>query len=171
MRPAEPGRRLQILGFAVDVHSPASRLRRSRSAITNGRHVSGTLRQCSAQNRSAVPATIAWGKPADEEGFVLVDESPRRVRAVLPVSDTVSDTVLTVAVVVGTSEGDGADLVQRYEAEAGKESYDLRREILDESLTLSLDASADRGDDATDRGRNRKSQFQAHSPFRSLGRG
>jgi hypothetical protein len=34
-----------------------------------------------------------------------------------------------------TNGNGGAD-----EAEAGKESYDLRREILDESLTLSLDA-------------------------------
>ena len=38
--------------------------------------------------------------------------------------------------VKNTTNGNrGAD-----EAKAGKESYDLRREILDESLTLSLDA-------------------------------
>jgi indole-3-glycerol phosphate synthase / phosphoribosylanthranilate isomerase len=57
---------------------------------------------------------------ADMLGFVLVDGSPRQSQAVLPVSDAASDTLLTVAVVVGTSEGDGADLVQRYEAEQGK---------------------------------------------------
>jgi indole-3-glycerol phosphate synthase/phosphoribosylanthranilate isomerase len=61
---------------------------------------------------------------ADLLGFVLVDGSPRRARGVLQVSDAASDaasdTLLTVAVVVGTSEADGADLVQRYEEEPGK---------------------------------------------------
>jgi indole-3-glycerol phosphate synthase/phosphoribosylanthranilate isomerase len=63
---------------------------------------------------------VAAEAGADMLGFVLVEESPRRARAVLRVSDTVSDTLLTVAVVVGTSEADGADLVQRYEHEPGK---------------------------------------------------
>lgn len=63
---------------------------------------------------------VAAEAGADMLGFVLVDGSPRRAEAVLPVSDTVSDTLLTVAVVVGTSESAGADLVQRYEPEAGK---------------------------------------------------
>jgi N-(5'phosphoribosyl)anthranilate (PRA) isomerase len=49
-------------------------------------------------------------------GFVLVDASPRRAERVL----SVSDTLLTVAVVVGEAEADGADLVQRYPAEDGK---------------------------------------------------
>jgi indole-3-glycerol phosphate synthase / phosphoribosylanthranilate isomerase len=53
---------------------------------------------------------------ADMAGFVLVDASPRRAERVL----SVSDTLLTVAVVVGEAEADGADLVQRYPAEDGK---------------------------------------------------
>ncbi|HZB23625.1 MAG TPA: hypothetical protein VE444_07240 [Gaiellaceae bacterium] len=53
---------------------------------------------------------------ADLAGFVLVEASPRRAERVLPVSDT----LLTVAVVVGEAEADGADLVQRYPAEVGK---------------------------------------------------
>jgi len=53
---------------------------------------------------------------ADMVGFVLADASPRRAPGVLPVSDT----LLTVAVVVGMAEGDGADLVQLYPHEEGK---------------------------------------------------
>ena len=49
-------------------------------------------------------------------GFVLADGSPRRADRVLPVTDT----LLTVAVVVGEAEGDGADLVQLYPREEGK---------------------------------------------------
>ncbi len=49
-------------------------------------------------------------------GFVLAAGSPRRAPGVL----TVPDTLLTVAVVVGTAETDGADLVQLYPEEEGK---------------------------------------------------
>ena len=59
---------------------------------------------------------VAAEAGADMLGFVLVEESPRRADAVLPVPDT----ALSVAVVVGTSESADADLVQRYEPEAGK---------------------------------------------------
>jgi phosphoribosylanthranilate isomerase len=59
---------------------------------------------------------VAAEAGADMVGFVLVEASPRRARGVLPVPDT----VLAVAVVVGTAEVDGADLVQRYEPEDGK---------------------------------------------------
>lgn len=59
---------------------------------------------------------VAAEAGADMVGFVLVEASPRCAPAVL----SVSDTLLTVAVVVGTSEADGADLVQRYEHEDGK---------------------------------------------------
>jgi phosphoribosylanthranilate isomerase len=52
---------------------------------------------------------------ADMGGFVLVAASPRRAPAVLAVPDT----MLSVAVVVGTPEGE-ADLVQLYPAEGGK---------------------------------------------------
>jgi indole-3-glycerol phosphate synthase len=72
------------------------------------------VKVCGLTREEDVAAAAEAG--ADMLGFVLVDASPRRADAVLPVSDT----LLTVAVVVGTSEGDGADLVQRYEAEPGK---------------------------------------------------
>ncbi len=52
---------------------------------------------------------------ADMVGFVLAADSPRRAPGVLAVSDT----LLTVAVVVGEPEGD-ADLVQLYPHEEGK---------------------------------------------------
>ena len=57
---------------------------------------------------------------ADLVGFVFVEQSPRRVPDDLVVSDTVSDTCLTVAVTVGEDNARGADLVQRYPVEAGK---------------------------------------------------
>ncbi len=53
---------------------------------------------------------------ADMAGFVLAEASPRRAPSVL----TVPGTLLTVAVVVGEAETDGADLVQLYPAEEGK---------------------------------------------------
>ena len=53
---------------------------------------------------------------ADMAGFVLAEASPRRAPSVL----TVPDTLLTVAVVVGEAETDGADLVQLYPTEKGK---------------------------------------------------
>ena len=59
---------------------------------------------------------VAAEAGADMVGFVLVEASPRCAPRVLPVSDT----LLTVAVVVGESKGDGADLVQLYPPEDGK---------------------------------------------------
>jgi len=59
---------------------------------------------------------VAAEAGADMAGFVLAAHSPRRAPRVLPVSDT----LLTVAVVVGESTSDGADLVQLYPREEGK---------------------------------------------------
>jgi indole-3-glycerol phosphate synthase / phosphoribosylanthranilate isomerase len=59
---------------------------------------------------------VAAEAGADLVGFVLVEASPRRAPAVLPVPGT----LLTVAVVVATAESDGADLVQLYTQEEGK---------------------------------------------------
>jgi len=53
---------------------------------------------------------------ADMAGFVLAEASPRRAPSVLRVPGT----LLTVAVVVGEAETDGADLVQLYPTEEGK---------------------------------------------------
>jgi len=59
---------------------------------------------------------VAAEAGADMAGFVLAANSPRRAPGVLPVSDT----LLTVAVVVGEPASDGADLVQLYPREEGK---------------------------------------------------
>jgi indole-3-glycerol phosphate synthase/phosphoribosylanthranilate isomerase len=64
----------------------------------------------------AEDVAVAAEAGADMVGFVLAEASPRRAPGVLAVPDT----MLTVAVVVGESETDGADLVQRYEDEPGK---------------------------------------------------
>lgn len=72
------------------------------------------VKVCGLTRHEDVAAAAEAG--ADMLGFVLADGSPRRVDAVPPVSDT----LLTVAVVVGTSESAGADLVQLYEVEEGK---------------------------------------------------
>jgi indole-3-glycerol phosphate synthase/phosphoribosylanthranilate isomerase len=72
------------------------------------------VKVCGLTREEDVAAAAEAG--ADMVGFVLADASPRRAPGVLPVSDT----LLTVAVVVGTSEGDGADLVQLYPREEGK---------------------------------------------------
>jgi indole-3-glycerol phosphate synthase/phosphoribosylanthranilate isomerase len=72
------------------------------------------VKVCGLTREGDVAAAVEAG--ADMAGFVLVAASPRRASGVLPVSDT----LLTVAVVVGTAEADGADLVQRYEEEEGK---------------------------------------------------
>ena len=58
---------------------------------------------------------VAAEAGADMAGFILVDESPRRAAAVLPVPDT----MLSVSVHVGEYEEQGADLVQLYERQAG----------------------------------------------------
>ena len=72
------------------------------------------VKVCGLTRDEDVAAAVEAG--ADMAGFVLVDASPRRAASVLPVPDT----LLTVAVVVGTAETDGADLVQLYPPESGK---------------------------------------------------
>jgi indole-3-glycerol phosphate synthase / phosphoribosylanthranilate isomerase len=59
---------------------------------------------------------VAAQAGADLAGFVLVDESPRRAREVLPVPQT----MLSVAVRVGEAGEEAADLVQLYPREPGK---------------------------------------------------
>jgi phosphoribosylanthranilate isomerase len=58
---------------------------------------------------------VAAEAGADMAGFILVEDSPRRATAVLPVPET----MLSVSVHVGDYEDQGADLVQLYEREAG----------------------------------------------------
>lgn len=72
------------------------------------------VKVCGLTREEDVAAAAEAG--ADLVGFVLAHASPRRAPGVLPVSDT----LLTVAVVVGIAEGDGADLVQLYPHEEGK---------------------------------------------------
>ena len=72
------------------------------------------VKVCGLTREEDVAAATEAG--ADLLGFVLVEASPRRADSILPVSDT----VLSVAVVVDGSGADEADLVQRYEAEDGK---------------------------------------------------
>jgi indole-3-glycerol phosphate synthase / phosphoribosylanthranilate isomerase len=72
------------------------------------------VKVCGLTRAEDVAAAVEAG--ADMVGFVLVAASPRCAPGVLPAPDS----VLTVAVVVGTPEGDGADLVQLYEREEGK---------------------------------------------------
>lgn len=73
------------------------------------------VKVCGLTREEDVAAAAEAG--ADLAGFVLVAASPRRAPAILPVSDT----MLSVAVVVGEDGGEaGADLVQRYESEDGK---------------------------------------------------
>jgi indole-3-glycerol phosphate synthase/phosphoribosylanthranilate isomerase len=72
------------------------------------------VKVCGITREEDVAAAAEAG--ADLVGFVLADGSPRRAAGVLPVPDT----MLAVAVVVGTAEADGADLVQRYAEEKGK---------------------------------------------------
>jgi indole-3-glycerol phosphate synthase len=59
---------------------------------------------------------VAAEAGADLAGFILVDESPRRAERVLRVPAT----MLSVSVHVGEPEDAGADLVQVYDAEAGR---------------------------------------------------
>lgn len=58
---------------------------------------------------------VAGEAGADMAGFILVEESPRRAAAVLPVPDT----MLSVSVHVGEYEDQGTDLVQLYDMEPG----------------------------------------------------
>ena len=72
------------------------------------------VKVCGLTREEDVTAAVEAG--ADMVGFVLVEASPRRAAAVLPVPDT----LLTVAVVVGAAKTDGAGLVQLYPPEEGK---------------------------------------------------
>jgi indole-3-glycerol phosphate synthase/phosphoribosylanthranilate isomerase len=72
------------------------------------------VKVCGLTREEDVAVAVEAG--ADLVGFVLAAQSPRRADAILPVPAT----VLSVAVVVGEAETDGADLVQRYEADEGK---------------------------------------------------
>ena len=72
------------------------------------------VKVCGLTREEDVAAAVDAG--ADMAGFVLADASPRRAPGVL----SVPDSVLSVAVVVGVPEGDGADLVQLYAQEQGK---------------------------------------------------
>jgi phosphoribosylanthranilate isomerase len=72
------------------------------------------VKVCGLTREEDVASAVDAG--ADMAGFVLADASPRRAPGVL----SVPDSVLSVAVVVGAPEGDGADLVQLYMPEQGK---------------------------------------------------
>jgi indole-3-glycerol phosphate synthase/phosphoribosylanthranilate isomerase len=72
------------------------------------------VKVCGLTREEDVAVAVEAG--ADMAGFVLAANSPRRAPGVLPVSDT----LLTVAVVVGEPASDGADLVQLYPREEGK---------------------------------------------------
>ena len=72
------------------------------------------VKVCGLTRPEDVDAAVEAG--ADMLGFILVEQSPRRAPAVLPVPDD----CLTVAVFVGEAEDAGADLVQLYEREEGR---------------------------------------------------
>jgi indole-3-glycerol phosphate synthase/phosphoribosylanthranilate isomerase len=72
------------------------------------------VKVCGLTREDDVAAAAEAG--ADLAGFVLAATSPRRAERILPVPDT----MLTVAVCVGTADPDGADLVQLYPEEPGK---------------------------------------------------
>lgn len=59
---------------------------------------------------------VAAEAGADLAGFILVEGSPRKADAVLPIPDT----MLSVSVHVGEADADGADLAQVYERDAVK---------------------------------------------------
>ncbi len=72
------------------------------------------VKVCGLTRADDVDAAVAAG--ADMLGFILVDGSPRRARAVLDVPDD----RLSVAVFVGEPDDAGSDLVQLYEREDGR---------------------------------------------------
>jgi indole-3-glycerol phosphate synthase len=71
------------------------------------------VKVCGLTRQEDVDAAVEAG--ADLCGFIFAEGSPRRATEVLPVPET----VLSVAVFVGESEEQGADLVQLYERQEG----------------------------------------------------
>jgi indole-3-glycerol phosphate synthase len=86
---------------------------------------------------------VAAEAGADMAGFILVEESPRRAAAVLPVPDT----MLSVSVHVGEYEDQGTDLVQLYDelpgAVRGRDAVLLRD---GDVVARALDLPWDEGD-------------------------
>ncbi|MGH3104545.1 MAG: hypothetical protein ACRDN6_10680 [Gaiellaceae bacterium] len=76
------------------------------------------VKVCGLTRQEDVDAAVEAG--TDLTGFILARESPRRAPAVLDVPET----VLSVAVYVGESGDDGADLTQLYERENGHRGRD-----------------------------------------------
>ena len=72
------------------------------------------VKVCGLTRQEDVDAAVAAG--ADLCGFILAPESPRAAETVLDVRDA----ALSVAVLVGESQENGADLVQLYEHEEGR---------------------------------------------------
>ena len=72
------------------------------------------VKVCGLTREEDVDAAVAAG--ADLCGFILAPESPRAAETVLDVRDA----ALSVAVLVGESQENGADLVQLYEHEEGR---------------------------------------------------
>ena len=72
------------------------------------------VKVCGLTRRDDVDAAVEAG--ADMLGFILAEQSPRRVPGVLPVPDD----RLSVAVFVGVAEEASADLVQLYRREEGR---------------------------------------------------
>lgn len=72
------------------------------------------IKVCGLTQEEDVAAAAEAG--ADLAGFILVEQSPRRAREVLPVPDT----MLSVAVYVGEADDREGDLVQLYASEEGK---------------------------------------------------
>jgi indole-3-glycerol phosphate synthase/phosphoribosylanthranilate isomerase len=71
------------------------------------------VKVCGLTRQDDVDAAVDAG--ADLLGFILVEKSPRRAKAVLDVPDT----ALSVAVFVGEAEENSADLVQLYADDGG----------------------------------------------------
>jgi indole-3-glycerol phosphate synthase/phosphoribosylanthranilate isomerase len=76
------------------------------------------VKVCGLTRQEDVDVAVEAG--ADLVGFILAHESPRRTDALLAAPDT----VLRVAVFVGTTERTSADLVQLYAHEAGHRARD-----------------------------------------------
>src|SRR4029079_18213316 len=72
------------------------------------------VKVCGLTRTEDVDAAVEAG--ADLLGFILAEDSPRRAREVL----SVPDDRLSVAVLVGEVEENGADLAQHYGREAGR---------------------------------------------------